>query len=72
MRNPATIVTYITKSGAEQKGLVYTSDQRAEYSTYGKVFIRLVNDDFSEKMEGKKKVIAIKNFCDLKVIGFQD
>lgn len=72
MANPAQIVTFESKDKTIQKALIYQSDQRKSYSNYRKIFIRLVNEDFTPKTIKGKEVIALKDAADLTIIGFQD
>jgi hypothetical protein len=56
----------------KQKGIAYRSDQRPEFSNFKKVFIRLVNDDFTQKTKDGKKLIGLKHESQLKIIGYID
>jgi len=59
--------------GKIQKGLVVNSDQREEQLSKGKVFVTLLNDDFTNKLDiNEKKIVIIKSAINLKVIGFSD
>jgi hypothetical protein len=51
------IFKYKTKDGIEQKAVAVHNEQTREFSDYRKAFLRLLNDDLTEKKdnEGKKK-----------------
>lgn len=68
-----TIFQYTDKKGKIIKGFAYREDQNQIFQQYNKVFLRLVNDDFSlKKTEDNKEIIAIKSHCELTLIGFID
>jgi len=65
-------VQYQNKDGDTQKAMAHYEDQKQEYAQVDKVYLRLINEDFSPKMNDGKKVIALKQRTDLKVIGYFD
>ena len=64
------IFQYTTKTGEIVKGLAYYEDQDPIFSLYDKVFLQLINDDFTPKVTTDgKEIIAIVSHCDLTLIG---
>ena len=71
--NSGYIVTYQTKEGLTQKGIVRHSEQVEAFTSVNKAFIRLVNDDLSFKTDlNGKKLITLKATDLLIKIGFVD
>ena len=67
--NSGRLVKYHTEDGW-QKGKVLYGDQVPAYSRHDKVFIRLINDDYSDKLdENGKKVITLKHQSEVTTIG---
>jgi hypothetical protein len=67
------IFKYKTKEGTEQKAVAVHSEQTPAYSNFRKAFLRLLNDDFTEKTNEKgKKIVAVKHYNELIQIGFMD
>ena len=64
---------YTDKRGDEVKGVAFYDDQKPAFSDHKKVLLRLLNEDntFKTNEEGKK-LIALKNYSDLTVVGFWD
>jgi hypothetical protein len=68
-----TIFKYTDKEGKEQKAVAFQSEQISAYFNSRKVFLRLLNDDFTEKTnEERKKIVAVKHYNELVQIGFWD
>lgn len=65
------VFEYETPVG-KQKGIAYHDEQKPEYSDHDKVFLRLINDDFSSKHSNGKQIISLRNRTELKIIGYID
>ena len=65
------IFKYMDKNGVTVKAVALNDEQDSQFSDYGKVFLRLLDDDYSFKKtrEGKGS-IAVKNGDELIQIGF--
>lgn len=65
------VFEYETPDGT-QKAIAYHDEQKPEFANYKKVFLRLINDDFTSKMENGKRLISLKSETLLKIIGYID
>ncbi len=66
-------VEWTAADGHRQKGQVNYDEQKPEFKNFKKLFVRLVNDDFTPRLgDGGKKEIGVKNFTDCKIIGYFD
>lgn len=71
--NKGIIFEYKKRDGTTQNALALYSDQRPEFSKYGKVFLRLLDEEFNQKKDGAgKNLVGLKHKDDLKHLGFQD
>ncbi len=70
--NKGIIVKYKNSEGRWQKAKVLYADQKPEFSNFQRVFVRLIDDDFEDKIIDGKKVIGVKHEAELKLIGFID
>lgn len=67
------IFKYKDKSGEIVKAVALNDEQHSQFSNYGKVFLRILNDDYTfKKTEEGKGIIALKNGNELIQIGFWD
>ena len=67
------IFRYVDKNGVTGKAVALNNEQHSQFSDYGKVFRRILNDDYTfKKTEEGKGVIAVKNGDELIQIGFWD
>lgn len=67
------IFQYANKNGEIVKAVALNDEQHSEFSDYGKVFLRVLNDDYTfKKTEKGKGIIALKNSNELIQIGFWD
>ena len=67
------IYRYVDKNGVTVKAVALNNEQHSQFSDYGKVFLRILNDDYTfKKTEEGKGVIAVKNGDELIQIGFWD
>ena len=67
------IFRYVEKIGVTVKAVALNNEQHSQFSDYGKVFLRILNDDYTfKKTEEGKGVIAVKNGDELIQIGFWD
>ena len=65
------IFKYMDKNGATVKAVALNDEQDSQFSDYGKVFLRLLDDDYSfKKTREGKGIIAVKNGDELIQIGF--
>lgn len=67
------VYKYIDKEGETVRAVALNDEQYSQFSDYGKVFLRVLNDvyDFKKTREGKN-IIAVKNQSDLIRIGHWD
>lgn len=67
------IFKYKDKNGEVVKAVALNEEQNSRFSDYGKVFLRILDDDYNfKKTEDGKKLIAVKNGNELIQIGFWD
>lgn len=67
------IFQYENKNGEIVKAVALNDEQRTQFSDYGKVFLRILSDDYTfKKTEEGKDIIAVKNSNELTQIGFWD
>lgn len=67
------ICKYKSKDGEVVKAVALNDEQHSQFSDYGKVFLRILNDDYTfKKTEEGKGIIAVKNGNELIQIGFWD
>ena len=67
------IFQYENKNGEIVKAVALNDEQHSEFSDYGKIFLRILNDDYTfKKTEEGKGIIALKNSNELIQIGFWD
>lgn len=67
------IYKYVDKDGQTVRAVALNNEQHSQFSDYGKVFLRILDDDYDfKKTEDGKRIIAVKNYSDLKRIGFWD
>lgn len=74
-RNPGKVISYINKEGEQQKSIAFDEDQRPSFYEFNRIFVKLINDDFSPKLdENGKRLCALinTNETNYKVIGFVD
>ena len=65
------IFKYMDKNGVTVKAVALNDEQDSQFSDYGKVFLRLLDDDYSfKKTREGKGIIAVKNGDELIPIGF--
>lgn len=65
------IFKYMDKNGVTVKTVALNDEQDSQFSDYGKVFLRLLDDDYSfKKTREGKGIIAVKNGDELIQIGF--
>lgn len=64
---------YINKDGNVQKAQAIPEDQKPGIKNYSRILLRLMNDDFSPKLdESGKQLITLKHLAEVTVIGFID
>ena len=67
------IFKYKDKDGVTVKAVALNDEQHSQFSAYGKVFLRVLDDDYNfKKTEDGKWIIAVKNGNELIQIGFWD
>lgn len=67
------IFKYKDKDGVTVKAVALNDEQHSQFSDYGKVFLRVLDDDDNfKKTEDGKWIIAVKNGNELIQIGFWD
>lgn len=67
------IFKYVDKNGVTVKAVALNDEQHSQFSDHGKVFLRILNDDYTfKKTEEGKGIIAVKNGDELIQIGFWD
>lgn len=65
------IFKYVDKNGVMVKAVALSDEQHSHFSNYGKVFLRILDDDYNfKKMEDGKGIVAVKNGDELIQIGF--
>lgn len=65
------IFKYMDKNGVTVKAVALNDEQDSQFSDYGKMFLRLLDDDYSfKKTREGKGIIAVKNGDELIQIGF--
>ena len=62
------IFKYMNKNGKIVKAVALHDDQKTCYSSYGKVFLRILNDDYT--LSAGRNIIAIKNSSELTRVGY--
>ena len=71
--NKGLIVSYIDKGGKLQFALALYIDQKPQFANFGKVFLRLLDEEFNPMKSGEgKNLIAVKHKKELTQVGFQD
>lgn len=67
------IYKYTDKEGETVRAVALNDEQHSQFSDYGKVFLRVLNDDYDFKKTGEgKNIIAVKNQSNLIRIGYWD
>lgn len=67
------IFKYKSKNGEMVKAVAFNKEQDSCFSDHGKVFLRILNDDFTfKKTEDGKDIISVKNGDELIQTGFWD
>lgn len=67
------IFKYVDKNGVTVKAVALNNEQHSQFSDYGKVFLRVLNEDLTFKTTDEGKgIIAVKNGDELIQIGFWD
>jgi hypothetical protein len=67
------IFKYKSKNGEMVKAVAFNKEQDSCFSDHGKVFLRILDDDYNfKKTEEGKGIIAVKNGDELIQIGFWD
>lgn len=67
------IFKYKDKNGEIVKAVALNDEQNPTFLDYGKVFLRILDDDYNfKKTEEGKGIIAVKNGNELIQIGFWD
>ena len=67
------IFEYKDKNGEVVKAVALNNEQHSQFSDYWKVFLRILNDDYTfKKTEEGKGIIALKNGNELIQTGFWD
>ena len=66
------LVEYQNKKGVTQKAKLIYSEQTEVLQNYKKAYLRLLNDDFTDKIVDGKKVVGCKHVSELKTIGYID
>lgn len=65
------IFKYVDKNGVAVKAVALNNEQHFQFSDYGKVFLRILDDDYNfKKTEEGKGIIAVKNGDELIQVGF--
>ena len=65
------IFKYMDKNGVTVKAVALNDEQDSQFSDYGKVFLRLLDDDYSfKKTREGIGIIAVKNGDEVIQIGF--
>lgn len=72
-KNSGKLVEWKNKDNITIKGIARIEDQTDDYHRIGKVNIRLINEDYTEKKDMHQNPILIQKFAkDLIVIGYID
>lgn len=67
------IYKYINKEGETVRAVALYDEQKSCYSDCGKVFLRVLNNDYDfKKTEEGKNIVTVKNHSDLIRIGHWD
>lgn len=67
------VFKYKDKDGGVVKAVALNDEQNLAFLDYGKVFLRILDDDYNfKKTEDGKGIIAVKNGNELIQIGFWD
>ena len=56
-KNSGLLVSYADKDGKYQLGLVQYRDQQPQFKDLKKVMVRLINEDYTPKMDDKGQLI---------------
>lgn len=66
-------VKYVDRSGVTVKAVSLDDEQHSKFTDYGKVFLRILDDDYNfKKTEEGKFIVAVKDVNELIQIGFLD
>lgn len=64
------ICKYTDNERETVKAVAFNDEQSSHFSDYGKVFLRILNDDYDFKKTSEgKNIIAVKDHSDLTSIG---
>ena len=67
------IFKYVDKNGVTVNAVALNDEQHSQFYNYGKMFLRILDDDYNfKKTEEGKGIIAVKNGDELIQIGFWD
>lgn len=67
------IFKYVDKNGVTVKAVALNDEQHSQFFDHGKVFLRVLDDNYSfKKTDEGKGIIAVKNGDELIQIGFWD
>ena len=67
------IYKYRDKGRKTVRAVALNDEQYSQFSDHGKVFLRVLNDDYDFKKTGEgKNIVAVKNQSDLTKIGHWD
>lgn len=67
------LVRYVSKDGRMQKGVCYHHEQTPEYTIHKKVFVRLLDDDHSLRLDDHgRSMMAVKNASEVIITGYMD
>ena len=73
MARSGKLYQYTTKQGFVQNAKAFYAEQTPAFKNHNKVFLRLVNEDFSDKLDGQdRKIIGVKHISEVTLIGFFD
>lgn len=65
------IFKYKDKNGEVVKAVALNDEQHSQFYNHGKIFLRILDDDYNfKKTEDGKRIIAVKNGNELIQIGF--
>lgn len=71
--NKGFLVEYTDAKGMVQKGILNPKEQAPVLAKVNKYIVRLVDDKFNPKVDDNgKKLVALKHFKDMDIVGFID
>ncbi len=73
IENSGILYKYVNKDGQIQKAKALHMEQTPNFTDYDKLFLRLLNDDLSDKTNNKgQKMISVRHIDEVTQVGYTD